>query len=214
MAMGAIEFLIAAGLAAGGLLAAAGYGGIGVNPADFRKSRFCFSFAAICFGGTIIMWGITSVQPLWARVFIVAAFGAIIAVAFVEIWRWVDKREGKTEEQHTVAATKTPTYLRLQFNSPGSTVEIGKSNIWYWYTLTFIKQAHFNKKKEMTQSVPGHLVFIVFDKPISLKQPLIETAGGAMPLYEEKSRSDRHLIFEFDGDISGKVITIRAALND
>jgi hypothetical protein len=117
------------------------------------------------------------------------------------------------KSKSSAASGKVPTRLRLQMN-PGSSVAIEQQNIWYWYAITFLREKHFNKKKEVERDVPGHLLFIVFDKPVAMKQPIIECAGAALPFYEEKSRSDRHLVVDLTDAVSGKIVNVSIALLD
>ena len=142
-------------------------------------------------------------MPEWAVLsgmyFGVLLFGLAIGLV------WADKRNLRG-----ASAGKTPTSIRLQMN-PGSSVAIEMQNVWYWYALTFVREKHFNKKKEVVKDVPGHLLFIVFDSPVEMKQPIVECAGAVLPFYEEKSRSNRHLLIDFTDAVSGKVVNVRVA---
>jgi hypothetical protein len=40
------------------------------NPPDFKNARRCFWFAALIFGGLGITWGMTTDQPLFARLLV------------------------------------------------------------------------------------------------------------------------------------------------
>jgi hypothetical protein len=79
-----------------GILATAGYGALGVAPSDFKKARICFVLAAMALGGISIVWGLTTIHPLAARLFITAIFGAIAVSGVTEALRWVAGREHMT----------------------------------------------------------------------------------------------------------------------
>jgi hypothetical protein len=76
-----------------GIFATAGYGAIGVTPADFKKARVCFVLAAVCLGGIPIVWGFTTIHPLWARLVVTALFGAVAVSGLTEGLRWLAGRE-------------------------------------------------------------------------------------------------------------------------
>ena len=152
--MGSVEIFIAILLVFAGLLPGAGYGAISVTPADFRKARFCFYAAALCAWGAIILWGLTTIQPLWARLLVVAVLGAAVLVMATEGLRWLNGRENvinavgnidRTDNGGSVPAAtklseitpvKIPVVLRLQFRGgQQAPIEVRSENVLSWYTV-------------------------------------------------------------------------------
>ena len=144
--------------------------------------------------------------PWW-----VPGFLALIVILAFIVYLFSASNRGKKETNAN--SSNSPTHLRLQMN-PGGAVEVGKENIWHWYVVTFSREKHFSRTKELIKDVPGHMVFVVFDKPINMKQPIVECPGTPLPFWEEKSRSARHLILDFNNEVSNKVIDIKIAINE
>jgi hypothetical protein len=91
--MGPTDLAIAILVVLAGILASAAYGAISVSPADFRKARICFVLSAICVVGVAIVWGFTTIQPLWIRLIATGLIGAIAAAGLTEALRWLNRRE-------------------------------------------------------------------------------------------------------------------------
>lgn len=95
--MGSIEIGITLLWLFASFVFAAGYAGASVTPADFRKARVCFYLSALLVAAGIIVWGVTTAQPLLMRALIVGCAGAAILWGLTEVLRWVAIREGMVE---------------------------------------------------------------------------------------------------------------------
>lgn len=136
------------------------------------------------------------------------AFVAVTLLAFLTgaslVW-WISVADA---EKSTTETTRTQTNLRLQFNAPGTfqPVAIDDHNIWYWQGLANVFTYYDTKGKEGKKI--SWTLFLVFDKPIAIKQLKIDSGGRTIPLYEVKSKSNRHVIIWFNDDLSGMVLSI------
>jgi hypothetical protein len=91
--MGPTELAIAMLIVGAGIFANAAYGGVSVSPADFRKARVCFVLSAMSIAGVAVVWGLTTVQPLWVRVLAAGLIGATASIGLTEALRWLNQRE-------------------------------------------------------------------------------------------------------------------------
>ncbi len=103
-----------------------------------------------------------------------------------------------------------PTSLLLQYNAPGAyPLEVGMTNIKYWYTFhqDFIEI----DSKTGQQSLKARIwtVFLVFEKPVSIRQFRVEAGGAGLPTYEIKAQSPWHAVIVFSGEVSGVIVNFR-----
>jgi len=103
-----------------------------------------------------------------------------------------------------------PTSLSLQFNAAGAyPIETGMANIKYWYTFhqDFIEID--SKTGQQTLKARTWAVFLVFEKPVSIRQFRVEAGGAGLPIYEIKTQSPGHAVIAFSGDIVGATVNFR-----
>jgi hypothetical protein len=56
-------------------------------------------------------------------------------------------------------------------------------------------------------------LYLVFDKPISIKQFRIDGSGATLPLHEVKDYGERHAVIQFgEEDLVGVVLSVQVAL--
>jgi hypothetical protein len=130
--MGVADLIFAVlGPVLAGVFATAGYGALGVAPPDFKKARICFVLAAAVLGGISIVWGLTTIHPLWARLLITTAFGAIAVSGLTESLRWVAGRENgpSPASERPVSASVAQPQLSPSERDRLSTVLFGLSQI-------------------------------------------------------------------------------------
>ncbi len=60
------------------------------------------------------------------------------------------------------------------------------------------------------QTVLFWSLYLNFDRPVAIKQILVDGNGFALPIFEIKDQSDRHAILVFDGNLGGAVIDVKA----
>jgi hypothetical protein len=223
--MGAADILIGFALFAAGALFTAGYGAVSVTPADFKKARICFYLAALCAGGAVVVWGLTAVQPLWARLFVACITGVVIVGGLTEGLRWLERRQdgsaSKTDVEaqsavvpgilaitktSEIPATKVPTQIRYQFvggkRSPTST---RMENILQWYVLwgpevTLREFGGQNHPAGEVQFPTSWAIFLVFDKPVLGEQLIVEPASAAFPRTEVKQFTPYYALITTFGD--------------
>lgn len=64
----------------------------------------------------------------------------------------------------------------------------------------------------LEQTVLIWSLYLNFDRPVAIKQILVDGNGFALPILEIKDRSDRHAILVFPGDLGGAVIDVNAVI--
>ena len=142
----------------------------------------------------------------------------MVALFLLGVFDIYDRHSGtpKNDGQATQApaiysVASQPTYIRLQFNAPGTLpVMVDQGNVWRWYTLKTITENIDTKTKKVTESVDLCTVFLTFDKPVTFRQVQIDAGGASLPRYEVKDSSQRSMIVVFSGDLSNTVVDIRA----
>jgi len=205
--MGVPEFLIGFAVFVGGVLFTAGYGAVSVTPADFKKARVCFYLAALCAEGAVVVWGLTAIQPFWARLFVTCVTGAVILGGLTEGLRWLEHRENPkpaeapvspTPQQNEVAKTSdikptpVPTLIRFQFKGgKQASTAVRTENILHWYVLcgnetTITALDKHNKPLEHAVFPVTWTIILVFDVPVTMKQLLVEPGGSDFPTAEVK----------------------------
>jgi hypothetical protein len=106
---------------------------------------------------------------------------------------------------------KIRTGITLEF-VPGQTTHVASNlqNIWRWYTLAQVM-------REVTPDgilVREHVtmtVFLVFDRPIDVKQITVASEGGlSLPPHDLKDWGARHAVIVFLDDPSGCIVGIKA----
>jgi hypothetical protein len=138
-------------------------------------------------------------KPSWLGLFVLG-IGAVFAIA-------------RLRGLGTNAPRSIPTSLRLQFN-PNSLIPtcLDIHNIANWYSMrhSFIVNELPTKKSQQgrQQEFRCWTIHIVFDRPITLRQVVVDTHGVQLPLLEVKDRSTRHAIILISGDIPAAVMDI------
>jgi hypothetical protein len=110
-----------------------------------------------------------------------------------------------------------PTSVRLQFhpNSINPT-NLHLENIWSWYALrhSFIVHEGPSKQFKQGREIESRqwTIFLVFDKPVALKQILVNGNGANLPVVEVKDRGPRHAVIVIAGDIGGVILDINVVV--
>lgn len=105
--------------------------------------------------------------------------------------------------------TSTETYLRLQFGTPPTLpVAENLSNIWRWYALANVRVL-IGPNGEQRRRTEFWTVFLTLDRPVDVKQVIVETSSGVPPIYEVKDRDARSVVVVFNGDMADRLISIR-----
>jgi hypothetical protein len=105
---------------------------------------------------------------------------------------------------------KKPTRIRLSNSFPGTPVETGHSNLWYWSWLWV--SSNFQRPNNGPDLEHVGSVFVwIFDRPAHYRQIKITGQGIVLPAYEIKQRTDRHCIVWFmdkvpDGEIEFELV--------
>ena len=117
----------------------------------------------------------------------------------------------KTERREETIMKPHATHLRLQFNV-GNAIPfaIEQGNIWRWYALANIFQPIDPSGKKKLEGIRVWTLFLVFDKPIAVKQFRIDGGGATLPIYEVKDSSQRHAVISFNGDLTSLVLHVQA----
>ncbi len=110
-----------------------------------------------------------------------------------------------------------PTNLRLQFH-PNSInpINLYSENIANWYALchifTVVEPASktFKQGRELVNKQWS--IFLVFDKPVAIKQITVDGNGAKLPITEIKNSSSRHAVITVSDDIGGAVLDIKAII--
>ncbi len=119
--------------------------------------------------------------------------------------------------KNAVDAKPIPTSVRLQFH-PNSIIptSVHVENIWYWYTLCnmFTANEAPTKKNPSGNKITLKIcsVFIVFDKPVSVKQILVDGNGAVLPLVEVKNSGPRHAVITISGDVGSAIIDFKVVV--
>lgn len=106
------------------------------------------------------------------------------------------------------APVPAETYLRLQFNHGNLLPQaVGLANIWRWYAL-------YNDFAVIgPEGVQAHArswsVFMMYDSPVIFQQFRIDGGGAALPRFEVKDSSQRHVVVWFGGELAGTTVDIR-----
>ncbi len=101
---------------------------------------------------------------------------------------------------------KNGAFLRLQFGADGATPNaIQTQNVWRWYALTTIFAGTVPAAPVMARS---WTVFLTFDKPLDIKQVVVE-ADGPLPIYEVKDTDSRSVVIAFMGDLSNRTVDLK-----
>lgn len=130
------------------------------------------------------------------------AFGLFVFVVILHGLTLLTRRQGPTRE---------PTFLRLQFNV-GNVLPtaIEQGNIWRWYALAHAIIENPGGPAERIHKV--WTLYLLFDKPVAIRQFRIDASGAILPRHEVKDWSQRHAIIAFDGDLGGFVLNVQAEL--
>jgi hypothetical protein len=109
------------------------------------------------------------------------------------------------------------TSLRLQFQPNSINVtSLHLQNIWCWYayrysTLVFeVPSAQFPQGRQI--EVRQWSIFLVFDKPVALKQILVNPNGATLPTVQVVDRGPRHAFIIVPGDIGAAIVDIDVAI--
>jgi hypothetical protein len=233
-AMGPSDFVVTLLVFVAGVLATAGYGGVSVTPADFRKARTMFWLSAVAAEGAVILWGFSAVQPLWARVLVVGFAGLLVAVFLTEGLRWLSRRDSLLSAPLAINAlvqkavpngpekirlselipSKETTMLRLQFVTGQPTpIALRSDNIFQWYvtwsaeaTVSFITKSKSNMEGFRVPKTWN--IYITFDRPVSYKQLIVQPASHDFPRYEVKYANAVSALIITSGDIPDGVVDI------
>lgn len=129
------------------------------------------------------------------------AFIAGIALAYW-LFRWFLPLRAKTP-----GANAAETFLRLQFSADGSpshAVEL--ANVWRWYALGHVVVPVIAGQR--SQEIKTWVLFVTFEKPVDVKQIIIE-ASGLLPRHEVKDRDARSIVIALMGDVMNCTVDIR-----
>jgi hypothetical protein len=110
-----------------------------------------------------------------------------------------------------------PTHLRLQFQpNSANPRNLLAENVWYWYALCNIFKTVEPPselfKNGRTSEHKFWSLFLVFDKPVAIKQITFDSHGAAMPLMEVKDKGPRHAVIVIAGDVGGAVLDINVVV--
>jgi hypothetical protein len=107
-----------------------------------------------------------------------------------------------------LTSSSVPTELRLQFNGGNilpSGIEL--KNIWRWYALDTIIEFVDPKGNKKTERM--WTLFLTYEKPIAVKEVLVDSNGSPLPIYEVKDSNSHSAVVVFSGDLAGIVVDIR-----
>jgi hypothetical protein len=100
---------------------------------------------------------------------------------------------------------KTPTSVRLQFNEPQTfPVIVDQNNM---FKTTYFSY-HIGDATANRLLGTSWMVFLVFNKPIDVKEIVISGNGRPLPLHEVKDRTVRSAVIFFADDIVNTVVSI------
>ncbi len=151
--------------------------------------------------GTKIIAAVANSPITWLVMFS-AGIGIILLIA-------------KLRRSLTPKAIKTSLRLQFQPNSINVTC-LHLDNIWSWYAL---RHSTFFVEPPSPQFPQGRQiesrqwsVFVVFDKPVALKQVVINTNGANLPMIAVRDRGPRHAVILIAGDIGAAILDIDVAI--
>jgi hypothetical protein len=109
------------------------------------------------------------------------------------------------------------TSLRLQFY-PNSInpICLELHNISNWYAL---RQSFLINEAPSPQFPQGRqieartwTIYIVFDRPVAMRQVVFDAHGAQVPTIEAKDRSARHVVIYFSSDMPGALLDINVVV--
>jgi hypothetical protein len=123
----------------------------------------------------------------------------------------------RPRRERTELPQAVPTSVRLKFHPNSITpTNLHIENIWYWYALctTFnvIEAPNKQHKQGRTIETKQWTLFLMFDKPVAIKQILLDGNGVQLPQYEVKDRGPRHAIIIISGDLGSAVIDVQVVI--
>jgi hypothetical protein len=116
--------------------------------------------------------------------------------------------EANSPTNAELTSSSVPTELRLQFNGGNilpSGIEL--KNIWRWYALDTIIEFVDPKGNKKTERM--WTLFLTYEKPIAVKEVLVDSNGSPLPIYEVKDSNSHSAVVVFSGDLAGIVVDIR-----
>jgi hypothetical protein len=135
------------------------------------------------------------------------AIGAAIffASVFMLLVSWDKAKE--------LAPAAIPTNIKLQFNlATGHPVKLDGANIWRWYVLNMLGPNLAKKGQPPVHNTTATTLFLLYEKPATIKQILVNANPSGLPRYEVKDRSTKHLIIHFRGPIPpGTILEINGS---
>jgi hypothetical protein len=113
-------------------------------------------------------------------------------------------------------ASGIPTELHLEFHNGQQPHAVEKRNISHWDALNVEMAAEVRNpagKLVGTQTKRVWIVFLVFDRPITVGEVRVRRIEGAQLLtsYEVKDRTDRSAVIYFQGDIAQVTLAIEVS---
>lgn len=121
----------------------------------------------------------------------------------------------KLHRSATPKAIKTSLRLQFQPNSINVTC-LHLENVWCWYAHRFSTavieppSAQYSQGRQIV--VYQWSIFLVFDKPVALKQVLVNGNGANLPTTEVADRDPRHAVIVVSGDIGAAIVDIDVAI--
>ncbi len=110
--------------------------------------------------------------------------------------------------------THEPTKLQLQFNDLGQPPQsIAKVNVWRFNSVDFKIQKDVIDPQGLTVMSEAQytlLLFLVFDKPIAVKDLRVSGHGAFLPMHEIKDLTSRSAFIVFDGPVARTVLDVEA----
>ncbi len=107
-----------------------------------------------------------------------------------------------------------PTKLQIQYNELGKAQPITKLNVANYFSVNSISRAIMkdSQGQPLSSQVFTNAVylFVVFDKPIAVKDFRIDGNGAMLPMHEIQEKNSRSALIVFDGPIVGTVVNVEA----
>jgi len=165
-----------------------------------------FSYLLLCTSIVIVWWSLYKLNwlehiplvkgkeiSLADAVLAATAIGFLLIVIKPVIWK------------DQTGLISTPTYVRLQFNESGTyPIIIDQKNMFRntWFS--------YHVEDATAQKILGTswMIFLVFDKPIDVKEIMINGNGRKLPPYEVKDRTVRSAVIFFQDDVVNTVLSI------
>ena len=151
---------------------------------------------------------------VWEAIGAVIFFGSVIALLIS--WHKANEQANQQVNQRAnlvgVVPAAITTGIRLQITAgTGNAVALDSANIWRWYLFRQLGPNVAKKGQPPVQHITSTMLFLLFDKPVAIKQFLVNAGSTALPRYEVKDRSPRHAIIYFMGAIPpATILEIRA----